>query len=454
MQRRTLSRTRRLPLSPAVTFRWAACLGLLAAMLWSSIAAQAATEAARPVAIRRWGDGIVSIETFWNLKLAITPGFPERDTPSPLDEGDLVIVTGDAAANKGTRRIESTHVISATEEDGRPRRQSLILDRPPNTPEPWVKPKDAVDDHSRHAVRVTIGSTETSGRGQADAPSAPWILLRVANVKMLYLTEPAVLASQDRDALSAARGADALVFPYEKQSRREAQRLAEQVRRFNPRLLVPIDRDPGKPDPFMKAMRSDFTVERAPGNTVALGAERGPSVENPRLTELEKNPWSMSDAMARLFRKKDRAAERAASVFEQLSVGQLNHRPADGSHTPRWNVEHLMGRELLFFSRLYSRLDRSIAPIDLNPAQTPDDYDAAHPQWSGAEEARQIRRVTAFTRRFAYLLDPVGLDGKPGDARRSSRGLLELLANHYDHHLDAVKKKFELSDWPGSVPTQ
>ena len=69
-----------------------------------------------------------------------------------------------------------------------------------------------------------------------------------------------------------------------------------------------------------------------------------------------------------------------------------------------------MGRELVFFSQIYNAVDPMIPVMDLNPKQMPKDYEFAHPDWTGAEEARQMQRVAAFTRRFAYLLDKMELD--------------------------------------------
>ena len=135
-------------------------------------------------------------------------------------------------------------------------------------------------------------------------------------------------------------------------------------------------------------------------------------------------------------------------VFADLSTKQMNHRPADGTHTPRWNAEHMMGRELGFFTRVYDGLDTGIRAIDLNPQQMPPDYVAAHPDWDGAEEARQLERVLAFTRRFAYRLDGIDLDERPAGSPWTLRGLLEQMHRHYGEHTANVRKKFELPDWP------
>jgi hypothetical protein len=108
----------------------------------------------------------------------------------------------------------------------------------------------------------------------------------------------------------------------------------------------------------------------------------------------------------------------------------------------------MMGRELGFFSEIYAELDPELVKIDLNPAQMPPDYVAAHPDWTGAEEARQFERVSEFTRRFSYLLADLELDEQAPGSRWILPGLLEQMERHYGEHTANVKKKFELPDWP------
>ena len=109
----------------------------------------------------------------------------------------------------------------------------------------------------------------------------------------------------------------------------------------------------------------------------------------------------------------------------------------------------MMGRELGFFSRIFSAVDPAIPHINLNPEQMPPDYVAAHPDWDGKEEARQMQRVMSFTRRFAYLFDGSDLEAKPPGSWWTVRGLLEQMQRHYGEHTAHVKEKFELPDWPG-----
>ena len=111
----------------------------------------------------------------------------------------------------------------------------------------------------------------------------------------------------------------------------------------------------------------------------------------------------------------------------------------------------MMGRELLFFSQIYNAVDPTIPVMDLNPKQMPEDYKFAHADWTGAEEGRQMHRVQAFTRRFAYLLDGMDLDKRAKGSRFwTPRALLKQMERHYSEHTANVKKKMELPGWPES----
>ncbi|MEM6689441.1 MAG: DinB family protein, partial [Planctomycetota bacterium] len=95
------------------------------------------------------------------------------------------------------------------------------------------------------------------------------------------------------------------------------------------------------------------------------------------------------------FAKMGEAMEASAKIFEGLTAEQMNFRPSDGSHTPRWNAEHLRAAQLRFFSSIYHALDPSVKEIKEGPKQMPADYKPANPKWSGAEEAKAMREAQA-----------------------------------------------------------
>jgi len=159
----------------------------------------------------------------------------------------------------------------------------------------------------------------------------------------------------------------------------------------------------------------------------------------------------MSDEVAELFKKKEASQKASRDFFAAFSIEQMNFKPANGTHTPRWNTEHMMGRELQFFSQIYNAMDPTIPVMNIHPAQMPKDYKFAHPDWTGKEESRQTERVEQFTRRFAYLLDGIDLDKKaPGSRFWTPRALLKQMERHYNEHTGNVKKKMELPGWPKS----
>ncbi|MGB7347728.1 MAG: DinB family protein [Pirellulaceae bacterium] len=203
---------------------------------------------------------------------------------------------------------------------------------------------------------------------------------------------------------------------------------------------------------------TETTIDGAtkqPGNTLPLSATLPISAasnsedDDPvRVIQLGSKPVELATELQELIKRKEISCRASQDVFAKLSADQMNFRPANGSHTPRWNAEHMMGRELLFFSQIYHAKDPSIPVMDLNPKQMPPDYQAKHPQWTGAEEARQMERVTAFTSRFAYLLNDLPLDKKAPSSRWTPRALLKQMDRHYNEHTANVTLKFKLPDWP------
>jgi hypothetical protein len=191
-----------------------------------------------------------------------------------------------------------------------------------------------------------------------------------------------------------------------------------------------------------------YQAVRPVGNTFAVRQADRDTAGERQIVLLRDKPWVMPEELVALFSRKEAACRASQAVFAKLSAEQMNFRPSNGTHTPRWNAEHMMGRELGFFSQIYHEVDPAVRHIDINPEQMPPDYKAAHPDWSGAEEARQMERVTAFTRRFAYLLHGLDLDERAAGSSWAPRRLLAQMERHYGEHTANVKRKFELPDWP------
>ncbi|OUT56173.1 MAG: hypothetical protein CBB71_18390 [Rhodopirellula sp. TMED11] len=160
-------------------------------------------------------------------------------------------------------------------------------------------------------------------------------------------------------------------------------------------------------------------------------------------------PRPVPEHLSEWFDRMEAANRRSQEVFRNLSAKQMSFKPSNGTHTPRWNAEHMAGRQLLFFSQIYHALDPSIPVVNLNPRQMPKDYEPRHPDWDGKQEARFMQRVDDFCRRYAYLLEDMPLDRKPpATPWPSLKALLLQMERHYDEHTANVEKKFELADWP------
>jgi L-ascorbate metabolism protein UlaG (beta-lactamase superfamily) len=412
----------------------------------------------KPVAVRFWGQGLVTIETYWNLRVAIDPYALRIGYKDPGIESDLVLVTHNHFDHDNVSLIGgSPHIVRAVGDDGASHAVDVVLDRMPNRDDVQLFSAAATVIRSAHAVRVRSVPAFHDAVSGRDRGRVGMFLVEVDGVRILHcgdLGQPLLTDSQ----LEAIGTVDVLLIPvggvYTIDGG-EAARIAEQLR---PRVVVPIHyRTPSLTlpletvDGFLEALPDRYRRVTAVGNTLAVTADPERAVDAPQVVMLQTRPWEMSQELAGLFERKEAAAAASAAVFEALSTTQMNHRPGNGTHTPRWNAEHMMGSEAVFFTAIYERVDPSLTILALRPAQMPDAYRAVHPDWTGREEARQIDRVQRLTRRFAYLLADLPLDEKPPENWWTLRGLLEQMQRHYTEHTDNVRRKFELPDWPDAA---
>jgi L-ascorbate metabolism protein UlaG (beta-lactamase superfamily) len=409
----------------------------------------------KPVAVRFWGQGLVTVETYWNLRVAIDPYSPRIGYDDPKLEADLVLVTHDHFDHNNAGLIRGTpRVVQGLDRSGEVRRVDLVLDRPANSTSPQVAKSEEATAPSEHAVRVrSVASFHDDAKGRQRGRNAMF-LIEADDVRILHcgdLGQPSLTERQ----LKEIGTVDVVCIPVGGVYTVDGPQAASIVEQLKPRVVVPIHYktvqltiDLNTREPFLEALSARYERIERGGNTVAVTAGRGPSADSPHVALLSTAPRVMPQELADLFAGKEAASRKAQALFSTLSVNQMNHRPSDGTHTPRWNAEHMMGRDLGFFSAIYSKIDPSVPALDLNPAQMPEDYTAAHPDWTGAEESRQIERATQFTRRFAYLLEGIELDETPAGSWWTLRGLLLQMERHYGEHGANVRKKFDLPDWP------
>jgi L-ascorbate metabolism protein UlaG (beta-lactamase superfamily) len=427
---------------------------LMVLSLWNG-ASVALADPGKPVAVRWWGHAMVSIETYWNLHIVIDPYSTDIGYDDLQVSADLVLITHEHPDHNNAALVGGEPIVvhGLDDADG-VRRVHHVLDRLPNAKEPWWKDARLRIARSEHAIVVTSIPAWHDADDGVERGANAMFLIEVDGVRIVHCGD---LGQRELSAeqLSQLGKVDLLLVPVGGTYTVDGPQAAAIVRQVKPRIVVPIHYktpalkfDLAPVEPFLDALGSDFEVMRPAGNTVAVSAAKDGETGRPKVVVPKFVTWEMSGEMAPLFDRMDNARRSSQAVFAPLSANQMNFKPSNGTHTPRWNAEHMMGRELGFFTQIYAGLDPAVPHIDLNPEQMPPDYKAAHPDWSGAEEARQMERTGALVRRFACLLDGMELDSRPAGSPWTLRGLLEQMERHYGEHTANVQKKFELPDWP------
>jgi hypothetical protein len=386
-----------------------------------------------PLAVRIWPHGVVSIETHWHFEVVIDL-LKVQALPDELSQADLLITRADGEpwelqfqlqpvpscdfdrAEKSVEQSTSQWPIKEL---------SLYLDRVANESVQTLLTGSEATYVSKNAVAISHVDDRL-------------LLISVDGVRIALPLVDEFANPQDQLPL------DVLVLNLPDVVEADIAR----AQQLNPRWMV---------SGTSLANLPSITPETAVGNTLAVcyaepieAVNEQPSNPQPRTQwiQLRTAPWPMPKELADLFERKELASRRSQQTFADLSVSQLNFKPSNGTHTPRWNSEHMMGRELMFFSQIYAQRSPSIEVVDLNPQQMPPDYQPKHDAWNGREEARQMERVSGFSRRFAYLLDGLELDKPaPGSSWTLSK-LLQQMDKHYTEHSANVVKKFELPEWP------
>jgi len=111
----------------------------------------------------------------------------------------------------------------------------------------------------------------------------------------------------------------------------DAAKCEKLIETFAPQILI-VDKSITKV--------GEVEVEKVEHNTVAFSS----SWKNDKKTQiisLGTEPYKMSDQLKDLFAKKEAACKDSRDMFAKLSVKQMNFKPANGTHTPRWNTEHI-----------------------------------------------------------------------------------------------------------------
>ena len=380
-------------------------VGFAALILSGALVADSTAKEGDPVALIRTQSGNLRIETMSGLSVEIAK--MSGDSGRQRSHAKIVRNTKDGVADDP---CDVTLALTQTAE------VDHVWDRKANSENPRLEPVTRSSEPSPHAIRIQAADQLIS--------------LRVDGLQIAFVGNAKLNAA----AMKKLSGCDALVINVPGGPLQRALSMARQCNAQ--RLIVNADAE------------IDGAIKNI-GNTLAVSAlDDGVSGDTIQIIQLSNVPVQLPKELTRLFDAKEVACKASQAVFAPLSVQQMNFQPENGSHTPRWNAEHMMGRELLFFSQIYHAMDPSIPVMDLNPKQMPPDYRARHLDWTGAEEAWQMQRVTAFTRRFAHLLVDLPLDEKAPGSRWTPRGLMKQMERHYGEHTANVKLKFKLPGWP------
>ena len=129
---------------------------------------------------------------------------------------------------------------------------------------------------------------------------------------------------------------------------------------WKPRLVVitaDMSSDREAIEAFKKAIGGNDSVSVQVGNTIAVSAS-DQQVEKPNVVVLSSSPWKMNAELEQEFNAMEAACSESQEVFAKLSTNQMNFKPSNGTHTPRWNTEHMMGRQLSSFLKSTTKLIR------------------------------------------------------------------------------------------------
>lgn len=393
-------------------------LGLFCAViLISAIGQPLLADNGQPIAIRQWPDGGFSIETMWDLHVAVglndnTRQLLPRQPDAELES--LPVIKG-ATASLWRKANEASPTLGEPAEKPVPNQLTLVMSKNYET-KPHRDARPLSEDTRTKVDGLEICFLDHDRISMED---------RMLRIKRVARPGPAFVAVATGEQFTA-------------------EFCAKYAAGHQPSLMIV--------NPSLEKI-GDKAVEKIAHNTVAAvaGEESEPDefkARKTRFVSLGTKPYQMTEAVADLFAKKEAASAASRKIFSELSVEQMNFKPANRTHTPRWNTEHMMGRELVFFSQIYHGVDPTIKVMNLNPKQMPKDYKFAHPDWSGEEEAKQMLRVEKFTRRFAYLLDGMDLNKRPKGSRWTPRALLRQMERHYAEHTANVVKKKQLEGWP------
>lgn len=262
-----------------------------------SVNLAASAEPGQPVAVRYWGQAMVSIETAGKLRIVIDPYGLNIGYADPKVSGDLVLIThehGDhnnAALVGGNPRVER-----GLGDDKKIRNADFYLDRLPNEQKPAVFAATDTRKPSGNAVRCrTISAEHDDADGARRGANAMW-LIEADGVRILHcgdLGEPKLTDA----TLQAIGTVDVLLIPVGGVYTIDGAQAAAIVLQLKPRMVVPIHYRTDKlkinlrpVDDFLAALPAGIERPKTTGNTLTVTQARDDKREQPRVVVLGYQP--------------------------------------------------------------------------------------------------------------------------------------------------------------------
>ena len=258
---------------------------------------QAEADADKAVAIRWWGQAMVSIETHSKLRIVIDPYAARVGYPDPEVAADLVLVTHEHGDHSNVKLVRGDpQVVRGLDADKEVVEQDLILDRPANGTKAKATPTAELAEPSDDAVRIrAIKSFHDDVLGQKRGRNALFVI-EVDGVRILHCGDLGQTKLTDAQ-LEAIGKIDVVLIPVGSVYTVDGKQAAALVEKLRPRLVVPIHyKTPvlkvnlNGVEPFLEALPEKFTVIRPKGNELTVVHGGDPDAAHPRAVVLDYRP--------------------------------------------------------------------------------------------------------------------------------------------------------------------
>ena len=139
----------------------------------------------KPVAVRFWGQGLVTIETYWDLRIAVDPYALRIGYDDPAIDADLVLVTHEHFDHNNVQLIRgAARVVRGLDDAGEIITVDIVLDRMPNRPAADLFNASDTVTRSDHAIRVRSIAAFHDGNGGSQRGRTALFTVVLATVRV------------------------------------------------------------------------------------------------------------------------------------------------------------------------------------------------------------------------------------------------------------------------------